>query len=292
VNRVLALALALFALALLAPSAQAGPALDAYRGTGAWIDIYDPAVVFEDPYAQVAAMRARGAGTLYIETGNWRALPATDVVRRTAVAAYVDAAHAAGMRAVAWYLPGFTQPQTDLRRVLAAIRMRTPAGGRFDSFALDIEATLIRSLPVRNRAMLAFSRRLRRAVGPDYPLGAIVPDQRSSTVAPGLWPYFPYRAARPYYDAFLPMAYSTVRAHGAAAVYGYVASDLRFLRAATGDPRLPVHVIGGVTPRLRAGEAMAVARAARDGGAIGASFYSWAESGPAEWSAMGALAGG
>ncbi len=47
--------------------------------------------------------------------------------------------------------------------------------------------------------------------------------------------------------------------------------------------------IGGAAPRLRRDEAMAVSRAAGDGGALGASFYAWAESGPAEWRAMKAF---
>lgn len=286
-NRVLALATLILLLA--AVPATAAPSLDAYTGTGAWVDIYDPATLYEDPWTATATMRAHGARTLYIETANWRQNAATDIVRRTATAAFVDAAHANGMHVVAWYLPGLFDLKTDLRRSLAAIDFVTPLGGRFDSFALDIESSQVRRLTARNKAVITLSRRIRKAAGPEYPLGAIVPDQRSSNVSPALWPAFPYAALRPYYDVVLPMAYSTVRAKGGPAVYRYIANNMAFIRAKTLDPAVPIHVIGGVAPRLKKAEAMAVARAAADNGALGASFYAWAESGTAEYAAMASL---
>ena len=75
---------------------------------------------------------------------------------------------------------------------------------------------------------------------------AILPDQRATaTSLPSLWPRFPYRRLRRYYDVFLPMAYSTYRGRGASFVYGYTAANIAYLRFATGDPALPVHLIGG-----------------------------------------------
>jgi hypothetical protein len=38
----------------------------------------------------------------------------------------------------------------------------------------------------------------------------------------------------------------------------------------------PVHLVGGLANELRPGEATAVVRGAREGGAIGASFYDFA----------------
>src|SRR5436190_591071 len=83
------------------------------------------------------------------------------------------AAPAAGMRVVGWYLPGFVDRDADLRRIMEGIDFTTPLGQRVDSFAIDIEATAIGSIGLRNASMIKLSRRLRAALGPSYTLGAI-----------------------------------------------------------------------------------------------------------------------
>ena len=203
------------------------------------------------------------------------------------VAALIDEAHARGMKVVAWYLAGYANLRRDLRRSLDAIRFRTFVGGGFDAFALDIESGLVRSIARRNRRARLLSTRIRRAAGKDYPLGAIVPDARStSSSLPSLWPHFPYRRLRRSYDVFLPMAYSTARGRGATFVYDYTAGNIGYLRLATGDPELPVHVIGGIADRLGSSENTAVVEAAQDQTALGASFYKARLSGRGEWQAL------
>ena len=273
-----------FALTLAGPAA-AVPDLGAYKGSGAWVDLYDPAVR-ADPAGAVERMAARGVTTLYAETGNHRLPRRTLVGYRSTVNELIDTAHGLGMKVVAWYLPGFRHLSLDRARSLAAIRLITPAGGRFDSFALDIESNMVVSMWRRNARLLRLSRQLRRAVGPDYPLGAIVPDERSTTLSPGLWPGFPYRAVARLYDVFLPMSYSTFRTRGAGAVYRYTFSNIAAIRRLSWPKRPPVHVIGGLANRLRGREAHAAARAARDAGAIGLSFYKFTISGRDEWRAL------
>ena len=281
---VVALAAALLLAA--APAAPARPSQDAYRGSGAWIDIFDGRLL-ADPFGTVAGLSLHGVRTIYVETANFTNPPAASIANPVGIAALIDAAHANGMRVVAWYLPGFRNLKRDLRRSLYAVRFTTVAGSHFDSFALDIESNTIRNVTLRNRQLQTLSSRIRRAVGRQYPLGAIVPDERStSTFLPSLWPRFPYRRLRPYYDVFLPMAYSTFRGKGASFVYGYTATNIRYLRLMTGDPRLPVHVIGGIANKLRASEAASVVRAARAQGALGASFYKSRLTGVEEWQAL------
>jgi hypothetical protein len=191
------------------------------------------------------------------------------------------------MRVVGWYLPSFADRRRDLARSLAAIRLTTPFGGRLDAFALDIEAATVRSIARRNRRALALSSRIRAAVGPGYALGAIVPDRRSTDrTRPSLWPRFPYRRLRRVYDVFLPMSYSSYRGHGSAFVYRYTRDNVEFLRRATGDPALPVHVVGGLANRLDARAARAVVDATRDAAAIGASFYKFSLTGREDWRAL------
>jgi hypothetical protein len=269
-----------------ARTAQAGPV--AYSGSGAWIDRYDFARL-EDPEFAVAEMADHGVRTLYVETASWRVPDRVDIVAPQQTQDLIAAAHANDMKVVAWYLPGFRNLRMDMRRVRAALEFRTPDGQAFDSFALDIEANVVNPLWRRNAQLLRLSRMIRREVGDDYELGAIVPDQLSTSRGPVLWPSFPYAATAKYYDVFLPMAYSTFnRARGAAGVYRYTANNVRFVRRAT---RRPVHVIGGLTDGMTHAEQVAVARAARDAGAVGASLYKFNLYDSGSWAALSSFDG-
>ena len=129
--------------------ASAAHSLAAYRGLGTWVDIFD-ATSWAHPETMVAKMKARGVRTLFLETGNYS--QTVDVVRPSGQARFIDAAHARGMKVVAWYLPSFSALKKELRRSLAAINFRTPSGGQFDSFALDIEASVVKSVAAPEQA--------------------------------------------------------------------------------------------------------------------------------------------
>src|SRR6266567_2628655 len=110
-------------LALVSGSSSArtagGPAtLGVYGGLGSWLDIFAGRVWWQ-PNAVVAVLRAHGVRTLYLQTSNYS--QRADVVRPAAVSGMIDAAHAAGIDVVAWYLPSFTNEAVDARRSLAAI---------------------------------------------------------------------------------------------------------------------------------------------------------------------------
>src|SRR4051794_1027298 len=149
-----------------APPASAAPSLDAYRGLGTWVSIYSRSTL-ADPIATAATMKARGVRTLYLETSNWR--QRVDIVRPQTMGAMIEAAHAAGLKVVAWYLPSYKPGRTDLRRAQAALAFTTPTGQRFDGFALDIESTEVGSTPLRNRLQGRLAAAIRRQVGSDYP---------------------------------------------------------------------------------------------------------------------------
>jgi hypothetical protein len=279
-------ALVIALVASCASALAAAPKDGVYRGPGAWIDIYDGAVL-ADPAGTVTSLAPYGVRTIYVETANYTRPPLTSIAYPIGIAQLIDAAHARDMRVVAWYLPGFKGLRRDLQRILDAIRLTTPAAGRFDSFALDIEANAVRKVALRNRRAVRLSRRIRAAVGRSYPLGAIVPDQRSTSVSlPSLWPHFPYRRIRPYYDVFLPMTYSTFRGTGSQFVYQYTRSNIEYLRLAAHDPTLRVHAIGGIANKLGPADDAAFIQAAREEGAIGASFYKLRGSDSAEWQAL------
>ena len=142
----------------MAPPAHAEPDLTPYSGLGTWISIYRPQA-WRAPAPTSARIAARGAQTLYLQTGNYR--QRADLVRAGGLGSLVEAAHAQGLQVVAWYLPSFAFPGLDLRRALAAIRFRTPRGERFDSFALDIEASVA---AIATRARTAREGRIRAIV--------------------------------------------------------------------------------------------------------------------------------
>ena len=144
------------------------------------MDIYD-ARLLSDPEPALDRMALEGVRTLYLETANFHNPRFGTIAHPAETAQLIDGAHQRGLRVVAWYLPSFRSVKWDLGRSLAAIGFTTPAGGRFDSFALDIESNVVRSITTRNRRALDLSRRIRAAVGPAYPLGAIVPDARSTS---------------------------------------------------------------------------------------------------------------
>ncbi len=276
----------LLALAFVASAhaGRAGPG--AYEGLGTWVDIYDPGP-FGDPEGTVAAMAARGVRTLYLETANYK--QRTALVRPDRLARFIEAAHAAGIRVVAWYLPSFKNLARDLRRSLAAIEFETPHGERFDSFALDIEASVVRSPARRTSRLLRLSRQLRKAVGGGFALGAIIPSPRGMELSPSYWPGFPYGELAGIYDVILPMTYYSYRVEGRAAVRAYVERSIQIIRAETGDSGIPIHVIGGIGDRTSRAEARAFMRAVAGCAPAGYSIYDFSVTRPHTWEALAAL---
>ena len=257
--------------------------LMSYAGLGTWIDYHAGKRVWGEPGRTVGAMARDGARTLYLQTGNYK--QRVDVIRRRAQGRFIDAAHAAGLRVVAWYLPSFAAPRQDERRALAAIHFQSPGGEHFDAFALDIEATVVREMALRNRRLLELSARLRSAVGPGYPLGAIVPSPIG--MSPSYWPHIPYRALARFYDVFLPMAYSTMKGvRGSEATRAYLSATVAAVRAGTGDPNIPIHLIGGLSGTMGTAETAGFMRAVAACTPLGYSLYSFPTTHRATWTSL------
>ncbi|MDP8955584.1 MAG: hypothetical protein M3N24_01295 [Actinomycetota bacterium] len=254
--------------------------LAAYQGLGAWVDVYDP-TVWRHAADAVREMAAHGVQTLFLETSSWRI--SDDVFRPKTVNVFITEAHRRGMRVVAWYVPDFYDLKRDFRRSMAAIRFRTPDGQRFDSFALDIESFRVRDIANRSARLLQLSARIRKAVGRDYPLGAIVISPVATHRVPSGWPGFPYRALARYYDVFLPMGYYSYRTDGATAAFNYTRDTLQLLRKDTRNQKLPIHAIGGEAEFTDGPEAKAFVDAVKRFDAIGGSLYDFDTSGPEDW---------
>jgi hypothetical protein len=272
---------------LLAPSLPARPgpgtpSLDAYRGLGSWVDIFEQRA-WRRPGAAVADMAAHGVRTLYLETSNYSQRRA--IVDPARVGLFIEAAHARGMDVVAWYLPGFDRVKRDRRRSMRAINFRTPSGQAFDSFALDIEASIVHPASKRSKRLLALSRKIRARVGPNYALGAIIPSpyrmDRGNT-----WPGFPYARLASIYDVFLPMSYFTFHVSGEQRAHDEVAASIPIIRERTGDPTVPIHVIGGIADRASGPEVRGFVHASREHGVIGAGLYNWSLTRKHDWAEL------
>jgi len=287
-------ALLLTTLALFGASAQpniarGAPPAEAFSGVGAWVSVFE-ASVWARPERAVADMRRRGVSSLYLQTASSRPGPA--VFRPDRTARFLRAAHARGMRVVAWYLPPYARPGYELRRALGAVRFQARGGDRFDAFALDIEAAPGSPGPsLRNQRLLRLSESLRRAVGPAYPLGAIIPSPYGLELPRGRrwWPRFPYRGLRRHFDAFLPMGYYTYHGEGPGAAFRDTRRNLEILRSKTGDPAVPIHIVGGESGASSSAEGRAFKSAVNRYGAIGASMYSYGQMGGEDWRAFSGL---
>ena len=271
---------------LLVPAAGASQQPSPYAGLGTWLDIY-ARPYWVSPEREVAAMARDGVRTLYLQTGNYQEADA--LFRPRLLGRFVDTAHADGLRVVAWYLPAFTSPRQDLRRALAAIRFRSAHGERFDSFSLDIEASLVQPASLRTERLLRLSAELRKAVGPHYRLGAIIPSPVGIRRHRKYWPGFPYRGLARDYDVFLPMAYFTDRdIHGIGASRAYLAADVAIVRARTGKPHVPIHLIGGIANAMRPSDVAGFRRAVADCRPLGYSLYAFSVTRPSTWPALNA----
>jgi hypothetical protein len=259
--------------------------LSAYVGLGTWLDIYAGKAAWRHPGREVAAMARDHVRTLYLQTGNYK--QSVDLMRQRALGRFIDDAHAAGLRVVAWYLPSFARPAQDERRALAAVRFRSPSGQRFDGFALDIEATVVRPLWLRDQRLVQLSARLRSAVGPTYGLGAITPSPIG--MAPSYWPGIPYRTLARFYDVFLPMAYSTLRGiQGSKSTLAYLSAMVNAVRTGTRNPNIPIHLIGGLSEAMGGHETAGFMRAVVDCAPLGYSLYAFPATQRDTWRALGA----
>lgn len=258
---------------------QARPPITAFRGHGAWVDFYDTGLPHT---SSVATMRSNGVKTLYLQTGRFSSSSA--VLPETA--RWLDAAKAAGLKVVGWYLPGYSEHiDKDVARTVAAARFRTAKGNKFDAIGVDIEHTSSSSSTAEfNAAVVTHLRRVRTALGPRYPIGAITPPPTGMELNPNGWAGFPWAGIGRYSDVVVPMAYWSYRtgcpANPRHCAYQYTVENAALSSRYTG---LPVHVAGGVGNVITTAEVRDFARGTNDSVAIGGSLYDFATTAPAYW---------
>ncbi|MGH2711975.1 MAG: hypothetical protein ACRDH9_12330 [Actinomycetota bacterium] len=275
-------ALVASALAPSSPARTAAPdrQIEPFRGLGAWVDIFEERA-WRNPANAVADMADHGVKTIYLQTSNYS--QGDEIVHPEGVAKFLAAAHDRNMEVVAWYLPGFAELARDRRRSFAAIDYRSPSGEEFDSFGLDIEASILGPPSARTKRLLRLSKRIREHAGQSYPLGAIIPSPVGIGLNKGYWPKFPYAGLADIFDAFVPMGYFTYHVNGPTKVHDETARNVEIIRDKTGDPTIPIHMIGGVADDASGAEVQAFVHAVREHGLIGGSLYNWSLTKSHDW---------
>ena len=254
--------------------------LTPFSGTGSWVSLYDTHAL-RHPRQVVATLREHHIHTLFLETSNDR--QHRDVVHPVAIARLLDAAHAAHIAVVGWYLPSFTHPGREEQRALVGARFRSPSGNGFSAFALDIESTAIRSLRVRSARAVEVTHAVRAALPSRMALGAITIDPDGGRY----WNGYPFSELARYVNVFLPMEYFTYRTYGVQRVAAYSAANVRLVRKLADDSAFPVAPIGGnvLAAHLPSLRAFLHATAASD--TTGVSLWEYGGMSPAKWSLLG-----
>jgi hypothetical protein len=268
---------------------QAADAALAFRGLGAWADVYDYQSLH--PAAAVADLKAHGVRTLYLGTARFDS--AADILHPDDAAAWLAAAHAAGIRVVGWYVPDYADLARDVRRTLAIAAYASPSGQRFDAIGVDIEYLPAGASPAAwNQAVATHLARVR--AGTTRPLVAIVLPPVLMRLFPDRWGTFPWRALAANADAVAPMGYWTsyTPAPRCAAgdpqycAYQYTRDNVLLARQYTG---LPVQIIGGSGDTVTLAQVADYARAARETAAAGGSFYDYLATKPGFWAYLAQL---
>jgi hypothetical protein len=261
-----------------ASSAVASAGRGAYRGLGAWVDLYHYGVAGSPPPASVVAeMAGRGVRTIYIETARWTS--AGDLDHPAELGAFLDAAHARGLKVVGWYLPGFADTGTDVRRSLAVLTFTSPGGQHFDGFAADIEDRSATATQDQfNAGIATYAKALRSAVAPGTTLGAIVPDAKNDERAPAHWAGFPWPQIGDSFDVVLPMAYWSVTKYQSTClatqmdVTSYINEVIDETDALMGQSK-PIAPMGGISNCDTQQEVAEYVSTLRARGAIGGGLY-------------------
>jgi hypothetical protein len=254
-----------------------------FSGLGAWIDVYDYPVL---PLAKtIATMKAAGVETLYIETG----LSSTKQAVVPESLPWLVAAHNAGMKVVAWYLPYYVNVPLDVARTAWIARLNYH-GIRFDGIGVDIEYKgAMANNRIWNRNVVRHMNGVRRALGPNYPLAAIPPPPLQMRLAPETWRGFPWAQLGKSSSEIMLMSYWSFRT-GCPKVtincaYDFTRWNVLITRKLTGG-RVPIHVIGGVGDNINHRQLNQFVQGAIDAHADGASIYDVGTTKPSWWQSL------
>lgn len=274
---------------------QAPPrSLDPYYGLGTWIDGFDYSPAYANggvPPVLAAAvndMAEFDVRTLFMQSGRLDDRSPDVLEDRWVITEFLMRAAQNEIAVVAWYLPKWTEDDTDLAHLIAAAELDV-LGYRFDGLAVDIEWNEDElDVAERNVRLVELSKRLAMA-RPDEPLGAIVlPPVQTEVLNTTYWPEFPWRQLAPIYDVWMPMSYWSFRTDPYDNPAKYNSESVQRLRSNLGEADALVHPIGGIGGQVDAPppgiepyiahveQLESFAQSLVDTDSIGGSIYDWA----------------
>jgi hypothetical protein len=239
--------------------------LSVVRGKGLWATPFGTKPV--DVAGLVAQARRPDLKAIWVRTGGSRQGYYGDQF----LPALVPAAHASGIRVIAWDFPFLSDPVADARRAQRAF-----AAG-VDAFSPDVETVAEGTRLTPRRLALYLS--LVRAYAGTRAVIATVPRPSAARKT------YPYAAFRPYADVFAPMVYWSCFEPGSV-----TRASITKLRGLL--PVAPVgqgYDMGGEGGRRGTpsrAETLRFLDAARHAGALGASLWTVEEAGPAQLGAL------
>lgn len=258
-----------------------------FRRLASWVDTLDYSSL--TPATAVADMDARGVRTLYLGTARFNS--ASDFFDETEMGQWLDAAHAAGLKVVGWYVPAYGDMTRDVRRTAAIGNYVSPNGQRFDAIGVDIErfgsdgevdhATFNARIGPHLQQVRARTPAVTAAIVPS-PFGTD-PGNR--------WEGFPWSVIGPNSEVVVPMALWSFRNNFTPAqVYAWVSDQINRAQALTGKR---VHVEGGVlgegSTTVDNTRVQAFVDATIDAGAIGGSQYDYRTTSASFWPILAQL---
>jgi len=240
---------------------------DRLAGKGGWVLF--PEWKSTGTAALLARAMAEGETHLYIEV----ATTGDGFYGGRALDDLLYQAHAAGLAVIAWVYAGLEDPAYDTEIARQVATYTTPTGDRPDGIALDLEEVLTPGL------LFAYTAAVDAAEGPQgLTIAVLYPPQYG--------PQTPLQAIAPHVQAIAPMDYWHISEGDDTYdyVYQWVEDSIRLVRGRANAPTLAVEVIaqtydafaGGVGRGIyspSADEVAAAMRAAKEGGAVGVSFY-------------------
>lgn len=263
------------------PMVDGRPLAYLVSGKGMWLP--QPLLEMADAAQIVEAARRLGLSHIFVEAGE----TAGGFYARKDVARLLPAAHAGGVRVIAWLTTGLFDLPRDVELSVEVATYRTPEGHGFDGIAPDIEQNMQRD------AVKAYAEITRARLGDDRLIVGVV-------YPAGGWfgrEYPIYSILARAFNVLAPMAYwsDKQRDYSYDEVYAYTFRAVQDMRAAAGSD-YPVHLIGQMYDTFgRNGtgahspdreDVQAALQAARDAGAVGASFFQWGTATPEEWAAL------
>jgi hypothetical protein len=199
-------------------------------GAGLWVNMWNyPLVENADAYCK--KLHSHGIRNIFIQTSRSNTAALCEPARLSAL---IDSAHRYKIRVIAWGYHELANPSADADKMIAAAKFTSERGEHVDAIAPNLEKNL------DAKAVEAYLKRIREAVGPTMPLMAVVysPLNRAPQVAKTPWPLL----AR-YTDIIAPMAYWNSKWQKYSA-YDYTLATVRMVRQLSGKPDVEVHVIG------------------------------------------------